>query len=272
MALNVWVSPDGVIKKDIITHGSSGLKPTENCKCYIKVSNTCIGELQKFTQTGLYILGDGDTTIERNLDNCLMYMSNGEVARVTFALETIYIFTLELVNFEREDLICNWDAGKKMSLALNHKNRGVELFKDSRYVDASCRFSKGLKILCSLPIGVDEPVTEIDDVPLMDIQNLKVNLYNNLASCYFKCCDYQTVLELCEKVFEIDNRNVKALYKQGVALCELQDYEKAQASLMSLLEINSDNKAALEKLKHVNAKVNESNLKVNAMIKKMFSK
>ncbi|KAK5647671.1 hypothetical protein RI129_002563 [Pyrocoelia pectoralis] len=272
MSLNVWTSPDDVIRKEIIIHGKSELKPTENCKCYIRVTDTSIGELHKFAQTYLYVLGNSDTAIERNLDNCLMYMLIGEVARVTFHLEVICSFTLELLNFETEDLIYNWSVEKKLSLALNHKTRGVELFKECRYIDASHRFSKGLMILCSLPIGVNEFVTEVDNISLKDIQNLKVNLYNNLASCYLKCFDYQTVLKLCQKVFEIDKENIKALYKEGVAFYELQDYEKSQGSLMTLLNIDSDNKAALEKLKFVNIKVNESNVKVNAMIKKMFSK
>ena len=184
MLSNIWESPDGIITKEIVNNGMSGLKPTENCKCYIKITNNSIEELQKFAQSSLYVIGDSDTVIQRCLDNCLMYMHAGEIANVSLKLEVASKFTLELVNFETEDLIYNWNTQKKLELSCNHKTRGVDLFKESRYIDASYRFGKGLKILCSIPIEVDQSISEVQGVSLIEIENLKVNLYNNLASCY----------------------------------------------------------------------------------------
>ncbi|KAF2897751.1 hypothetical protein ILUMI_08414 [Ignelater luminosus] len=139
-------------------------------------------------------------------------------------------------------------------------------------MDASYRFGKGLKILCSIPIEVDEPPEEVDGIKVEVLDQLKAMLYNNLAACYLKHCDYETVLTLCPKVLQLDPNNIKALYKQAVAKCGTHDYEGSQKILLELLRLDPENKAASDKLKLVNVKVAESNARVNAMIKKMFEK
>ncbi|KAF5293260.1 hypothetical protein FQR65_LT11000 [Abscondita terminalis] len=265
-----WISPDEKILKEIIISGRIGLKPTENSKCYINVTD-CDSDLSALGQTRFYVLGESDSEIYRLLDNCLMMMHSGEIAKVTFDLGSKHTFTIELVNFEIEELVHEWNAQKKYNLAVKHKTRGVELFHESHFIDASYRFGKGLKLLCSIPVEINPPFTEIDGVSLQDINNLKLNLYNNLASCFLRCHNYHAVSNLCQKIFETDNTNIKALYKYGLAMCELQDYEKSQNTFLALLKIDPDNKAAAAKLKFVNAKVAQTNVKVNEIFKKMFS-
>ncbi|KAF5271747.1 hypothetical protein FQA39_LY08070 [Lamprigera yunnana] len=256
---------------DILKENKVGLKPTENCKCYIKVSNnTSLEELIELEEVGFYIVGQSNSEFQRFLDNCLLTMHTGEISNITFHLEIDYNFILELVNFETEDSIYKWTAQKKFNLAMTHKTKGVELFNESRFVDASFRFGRGLKILCSIPIVVTKPASEINGLKLSDINSLKKNLYNNLSSSYLKCNRYKSVLEICEKIFEMEKDNVKALYKQGMAFCEMGDYENSQKSFLNVLSLEPNNKAAAGKLKFVNVKVAEGNVEMNAIIKKMF--
>lgn len=274
MAELVLEIPDGSIRKQIIRTGVWGLKPTENCDCNIDISECRPGLVEKYVAVNLVVIGDSNTNFERLLDHCLQTMLNGEVAKVIFNMKDNQeeSFVLKLCSFQSKGLIYEWDAKKKYELALKHKEQGFKLYNESKIMDASYRFGKGLKILCSIPIEVDEPPKEVDGIKVETIYQLKATLYNNLAACYLKHCDYETVLTLCPKVLHLDSTNIKALYKQAVAKYETHDYEGSQKVLLELLKLDPENKTASDKLKCVNVKVAEGNAKVNAMIKKMFEK
>ncbi|GJQ66260.1 hypothetical protein Trydic_g4311 [Trypoxylus dichotomus] len=139
-----------------------------------------------------------------------------------------------------------------------------------QYVDASHRFSKAIKLLSSIPIAVDEPPTIVDGLTVSEIYSLKAILCNNLSSCYLKHHDYDIVIELCKKVLEQDDRNVKAMYKLAISYFEVHDYHKALEKLECVLKLDPENKAATDKMKDFVQKVNETNARVNAMFKKMF--
>lgn len=263
----VWVSPDGKITKEVVVEGKRGQKPYENSSCQIKISD-CNVDVEKYTSDEV-IIGENDSTFGDLLDKTLMMMLEGEKAKVTFNFQEKISFILELVQFNSKGYIFEWTAQQKYELALHHKSKGNELFKTS-YVNASRRFGKALKILCSIPIAVQDPPEVVDDVKVQDLTLLKAVLYNNLASCYLKNGSYESVIDLCEKVLNVDANNVKALYKKGMAHIEENDFEKAHNCFQKVLQLEPENKAAAEKLCFVKAKVKESNAKVNAMIKKMF--
>lgn len=266
----VWESPDGKIRKEIVSEGKRGQKPYENSKCRIKISN-CNIDLEKYNISDKVVIGENDSNFGRLLDRTLMMMYEEEEAKVTFMLQEEVCFLLRLIDFTSKGYIFNWTAEQKYELALHHKYKGNELYKTS-YVEASYRFGKALKVLCSIPIEVEDPPKIVDNIKVEDIIALKVLLHNNLASCYFKNHNYQSVIHLCKKVLEVDSDNVKALYKKGIAHADERDFEKAQECLQRVVQLEPGNKIAKEKLSFVNAKVNESNAKVNNMIKKMFER
>lgn len=254
-------------KKEVLKTGERGLKPYENTKCRVFITN-CNIDVESYNKSEV-IVGDNDSEFGRMLDKCLVTMNKGEQSRFTFYLKTEISLEVHMLDFESKGFIYQWDAKEKYDLAQYHKSQGVNLFKTS-YVDASHRFAKALKILCSIPIAAVDPPESIDGIPIVDIQQMKINLYSNLASCYLKIKDTETVIDLCNKVLAFDENNVKALYKRGVAYIEEREFEKAQDSLKTLVQIEPNNKAALERLAYVNTKVQEAIARVNAMVKKMF--
>lgn len=265
----IWESPDKKIKKVIIKVGEIGLKPYENSSCKINISNCDVDVVKDYCGVRDVIIGENDSEFGRLLDRCLQTMNKNEEANVTFKLDIDINFTLHLINYELKGFIYEWDAKHKFQLALHHKEIGNKLFKDN-YIDASHRFGKALKILCSIPIEVENPPEIIDTVKLSDIEELKANLYNNLASCYLKNGNNETVIELCKKVLSYDTNNLKALYKTGVAWCNERDYEKSMDCLQKVVNLEPSNKAAKEKLVYVTVKFQEAQSRVNSMIKKMF--
>lgn len=269
--LKVWESPDGKIRKVVVNAGEAGLKPYENSSCKINIFDCDVDVAKDYFGVRDVIVGENDSEFGRLLDKCLQTMNKNEEANVTFKLNNLDVnFTLHLIDYELKGFIYEWDAKQKYQLALHHKEIGNRLFKN-RYVDASHRFGKALKILCSIPIAVESSPKIIDTVEVSDIEQLKSNLYNNLASCYLKNGSNETVIELCSKVLLNDPNNVKALYRTGIAWCNENDYEKAKEYLQKVLDLEPDNTAAKEKFAYVNMKYQEAQAKVNAIIKKMFS-
>lgn len=266
--MGFWESPDGKIKKTIVKEGADGFKPYENSVCKIRISN-CSVDVEKYNNNSV-IIGDNDFDFGRLLDKCLVSMKVGEQCKVVFNLNDEVNFDLHLIEFESRGFIYEWTAKNKYELALHHKAKGVDFFKQSEYLEASHRFGKALKILCSIPIEVEGAPLEIDSIKVTDIDELRYNLYGNLASCYLKVKDAQMTIELCDKVLAFDGSNVKALYKKGMGYVEEKEFEKARDILLTVLEIEPGNTAAKEKLAFVNVKVKERKAQVNAMIKKMF--
>lgn len=268
--VHIWNSPDGLINKRVFKNGEWGPKPTENCECYIAISNVTKGtiDVEKYNNAAV-VIGDIDTAFGRLLDICLQMMHSGELSNVQFNLDKPVQFTLELKSFQSKGLIYEWSAKEKFDLAFHHKTRGVALF-NTNVSDASHHFSKGLKLLASIPIEIDDPPVEKDGVELREILKLKVNLYNNLASCYLRAKEFDHVIYLCQKVLAEDRDNEKALYKIGVAYYEVHEFEQANSCIKQLLEIDPDNKPASDKLKMIKVKLDEENLKSKDMVRRMF--
>lgn len=269
---NVWKSPDGRIEKSIITFGKFGTKPLENSECTIKINATNL-DVVKYNESPI-IIGDVYSYFDKLLHICIQSMCQGEIAQVMLKIENDKIeeINLELRKFTSDGFIYEWDASKKYNLALDHKMKGVELCKNDSYTVASYRFGKALKILCSIPLDVEEPPLELDGISIRDIDKLKANLYSNLGKCFLNNGkNNETVIRLCKKSLDIDNSNVKTLYRCGLAYLEEHDYESAIVMFKSILSIEADNKPALNMLKIGDKKLAEANARVNVIIKKMFN-
>lgn len=266
----LWTSPDGKIVKEIATFGAFGAKPTENSECKIHITNTSNLDVKKYNESP-FIIGDVHSSFDKLLDICLQNMCPGEIANVTLNTNTnpTQTFTVKLETFESKGLIWEWKAPRKFELALDHKKKGVELFKTD-FKAASWRFGKALKLLCSIPVDVERPPQEVDGVLVKDIENLKVLLYNNLAYCFLNNKDYAVVIRLCNKALGIDKDNVKALYRCGLAHYEERNYEEAVDVFKSVLHLEPHNKAAVGMLKNADNKLAEATVKVNDMFKRMF--
>ena len=263
-----WVSPDGKVEKIIRKAGKYGLKPTDDAACVVNITNNASYSDEYANKS--VVIGDGDTEFERLLDVCLMMMHTGEQSDVTFHAGGERIeFTLRLVSFEPSPPIYKWGAGKKYELAMKHKHRGVELYRKD-HVAASRRFGKAIKLLSSIPIDVEFLPEKVDGVALSDVHGLKLNLYNNLASCYLRHGSYQQVIELCNDIIVNDGDNVKALYKLGVAYKAVRSFEDSYESFKKLLRVDPANKAARERFKEVALHVKECNKKSDDIVKKMF--
>jgi len=102
----------------------------------------------------------------------------------------------------------------------------------------------------------------------VELQNL---CYNNLAACHFQWRNYRSVVELSEKVIEVQPNNVKTLYRKGVANMELQEFDEAEKDLIAGRKLEPNNRAVNEKLGQVQQRKKIAEAKLAQRMKKMFS-
>ncbi|XP_025261777.1 peptidyl-prolyl cis-trans isomerase FKBP4-like [Camponotus floridanus] len=176
-------------------------------------------------------------------------------------------FEITLIKCERNKPIWEWTAEEKYKIALRYKERGVELFKDSRITDAFYKFSRACKLLITL-----EPIADLDlDKQLeSSINELRLALYNNMAMCHLSRKNYKHTITLCTKVLYKDKNNVKALYRRGVAYGNMNNNERAVVDMKEILILEPNNNAAKEQFNIYNTRLQESIQKSNDMMRKMF--
>ncbi|CAL5058213.1 unnamed protein product [Urochloa decumbens] len=195
---------------------------------------------------------DEDQVIE-GLDKAVLSMKKGEVALVTIpphhafgANETVQdlaivppnssvYYEVELVSFDKEK--DSWDLknnAEKIEAAAKKKDEGNVWFKVSKYARASKRYKKALSF-----IEYDSSFSE-EEKQLS--KPLKISCKLNNAACKLKLKDYKEAKELCTEVLELDNTNVKALYRRAQAYTSLVELDLAEADIKKALEIDPDNR------------------------------
>ncbi|CAN6238159.1 unnamed protein product [Urochloa humidicola] len=195
---------------------------------------------------------DEDQVIE-GLDKAVLSMKKGEVALVTVpphhafgANETVQdlaivppnssvYYEVELVSFDKEK--DSWDLknnAEKIEAAAKKKDEGNLWFKVNKYARASKRYKKALSF-----IEYDSSFSE-EEKQLS--KPLKISCKLNNAACKLKLKDYKEAKELCTEVLELDNTNVKALYRRAQAYTFLVELDLAEADIKKALEIDPDNR------------------------------
>ena len=90
------------------------------------------------------------------------------------------------------------------------------------------------------------PIIEPGDGEDVVLDELKTNLYSNLAACQLKLHQYDRVIINCNKSLEINNDNVKCLYRRANAFLEQKDKESAEKDIKRILELEPENSAVKE--------------------------
>lgn len=288
-----WESADKSIKKNVLKLGLFTKKPTECSTCTvivekINVTGTSEADLKEKYHTTILdgepekmvVIGEASSEIDEKVERAICMMNVNETSLVTITMplkqsdesivsnETIMVkFEIKLTDYKRHKPVWEWSAEEKYEVALRYKERGTELFKDFRIINAFHKFSKACKLLITL-----EPIADLELDKQLDynINDLRLALYNNMAICQLKRKNYQHVITLCTKVLNKDRNNVKALYRRGVAYGSMGDNEKAIADLKVVLTLESSNHSAKEQFDVYNTRLQESIQRNKDMMKRMF--
>ncbi|KAJ8670343.1 hypothetical protein QAD02_001602 [Eretmocerus hayati] len=290
-----WESADKLIKKRILDHGIFSNKPTEKSVCHVYVTNPQSSKLSLEQMKNdlhsdiiaestdkVIVIGEACSVVDRLIERAIETMSVQERSVLTLQVpldssksETVLLsIEIELSSVEFYKRIWEWTPQEKYDTALMYKEKGVELFKSTRHVDAFHKWSRACKILITLEpleeVSEGEKKVLITEPLLKQILDLKLILYNNMAECQLLRENYDHVITLGNKVLNKDTRNVKALYRIGLAHGGLKNYEEATNSMKTILTYQPKNMKAQEKFELYNDKWQASVQGYKNLVQRMF--
>jgi len=137
--------------------------------------------------------------------------------------------------------------------AETNKLAGNKAFEAKDDETAKTEWETALKILenvkkqLGMPPKLDEKKTEEEKQKIQDERNenetksktLFIACHSNLAAVHLRAKRYDNAKEHCRKVLEVDENNVKAIFRLALAHKELQQYESAIQELTKAADIQN---------------------------------
>ncbi|MBA0731573.1 hypothetical protein Golax_000004 [Gossypium laxum] len=274
-----WKSVSDVTKnkkvlKKILKEGEGYERPDDGTIVQVKF----IGKLEDgkiFVKKGhddeLFEFKIDEEQVIDGLDKAVKTMKKGELALITIQPEyafgssesqqelavvpansTVY-YEVEMVSFVKEKESWDMNAQEKIEAAGKKKEEGNALFKAGKYERALKRYEKAFRFI--------EYDSSFSDEEKQQAKLLKVTCNLNNAACKLKLKDYKKAKKLCTEVLELDDRNVKALYRRAQAYMELVDFDLAEADIKKALEIDPDNRDVKLEYRVLKEKIRQYNKK-----------
>jgi len=157
------------------------------------------------------------------------------------------------------------------------KTRGNALFKEERTREACLEYEQGLSIFRYVLLKNNEidmkgngKYEYVDfegerEDERVQVRNLKVLLYNNLAASYLKLNDYSSAKSACDEALRLDPKQTKALYRRAKSIISIEKvsydeyaaaYEDMKVAITltpndaNLLQLKTKIKAEMAKLEN----------------------
>lgn len=233
-------------------------------------------------------IGDASSSLGLILEDAILTMKVGEVSQIDIAncehlvdsppLKQLVqpdstgtiIYTIEMHSFELGKDVWTLNRYERLAIAKHHKTLGTQLFKENNLEGAAIQYSKALKYI--IPVTTPNIHLEIEELESeeREVISLKSTLMLNLAACQLKFKQYPHVVENCNRVLELEPKNVKALYRRGQAHTNMNDFERAREDLTEAKKLEPGNRAIDEQLKVLDSKVSQQNAKYKDALKSMF--
>jgi len=182
-------------------------------------------------------------------------------------------FVVELINFtEKSDTDeelsdskkSKWDMSddEKKVEAETLKKQGTELFMKHKYSEAAEKYTEAAEYIH------DDEEEFVPD----NSKELYINCWNNAAMCLLKVKRYTAVVAACSCVIKVDEKNMKALYRRGVANMKLEDFFQAKKDLMIARTLDKENKDLLKACSDLKKNIAATKQKEKNMFANFFEK
>ncbi|KAH9637565.1 hypothetical protein HF086_014205 [Spodoptera exigua] len=141
-----------------------------------------------------------------------------------------------------------------------------DLFRRKKYTQAIRSYEQGISILSMCQPQTEEELKEVND--------LKVAIFVNLATCYHKINRPKNILGVCKHINRIIdiNTHCKALFYYGRAQESLGKLEEAISSYKKALKLEPKNKEIGNTLADLDARLKKAKVDEKAMWRKALSK
>lgn len=151
------------------------------------------------------------------------------------------------------------------------KNNGtLYLKRDKNYAKAIEHYNKALfsiKLILE-----DREINCGEKYVVKVIEECEVPISSNLTLWYLKEGDYRNVVSYADKLLQMNPDNVKILYRRGLALAHLNEFEKSKEDLSKVRKLEPNNKEVNHAIKTLKQKRLEYKYKTQKICEKVFHK
>lgn len=156
-----------------------------------------------------------------------------------------------------------------LKIATDLKGFGNSVIKTDPRLAAD-KYQKGIRYLHEYPEPLDEDPPDLGK----EMNQLKINLYSNLALCQNQTGQYHNADESATRALEVpditDDAKSKAYFRRGTARENTKDFEAAIADFEEAQKLKSSDAGPATKLKQLKTKQAEADKKEKAAFKKFF--
>ena len=102
------------------------------------------------------------------------------------------------------------------------------------------------------------------------LENIQLINLTNSAAVQLKLKNYHDVCTTCQCALKLDPKNLKAVYRRGLAHIELKNYELALEDLKKAHQIIPENKAILDAFERAKSYLMDHRKKEKSAYSKLF--
>lgn len=176
------------------------------------------------------------------------------------------VFDVELLGFGEKKKE-KWELSPEETVqeAKRLKTKGTECFKGGLFGEAAEKYEEAAGYVFEEQEGESIPD---------DDKELFVSCWSNAAMCYIKTGSWRAAGEACDKVLAIEGeeKNLKALYRRGLANLNVNKFPEAKKDLMAAYGIDNKNKDVRKALAKLKEALAEAKKKEKAAFGGMFGK
>lgn len=148
-----------------------------------------------------------------------------------------------------------------IKIALECKDKANELFKAKDHVEARKSWEEGI-----------EELKDFKNSGAEEVKSLLLSLHGNCAMAHIKDGYYNKAINSATLALKYDSKNIKAMYRRGLAYNKIGSYDDAKRDLTACIELDSTNGAAKKELADTIKNAKEALQKEKAALKAAFSK
>ncbi|CAH8486561.1 unnamed protein product [Schistosoma curassoni] len=246
------------------TRPSHGDSVVVNYKCWLE-DGTLVDDAENVKM----VLGDGDIIhafdlsiplaehkeiFELTTDSRFAYGSRGRDSDIPSGAKLTY--RIEVLKVDDPPCYASMSNSERLAVANQKKDRGNYYYRREEFAFAIDSYNKALKILQLPPVRPTQSSEERfpeTDCPAELINDAKLKLENNLAAAQLKVEAYDAAIMSCDVVLQSDPQNIKALFRKGKALLEMNEVDDAIPILQKVLTISPGSQMASVELARAQA-------------------
>uniref|UniRef100_A0A182P654 peptidylprolyl isomerase n=1 Tax=Anopheles epiroticus TaxID=199890 RepID=A0A182P654_9DIPT len=166
-------------------------------------------------------------------------------------------YTVTLNEFESVDEMEMMSPDERLAQAKLLREKGTKYLKEDKHEPALKLYNRALTYLYN---------------QTKEAEAIMLAIHLNKILCLQKLNHHDEAKVACDDALKIDSKNVKALYRRGMSNLALGDLDRALRDFSTVLEIEPENKAAMNQMTICKHKIKAYNDQQKKVFANMFTK